>query len=238
MADKIRRCIKVLALCGLALASLSGCKSPPLAAPGLLTAAPVAELNQSQYSVDLGESYVLRPGDTVIVRVFREEGLSPGEIRIAADGSLSLPLIGTMQVAGLTLQQVEAAAESALSQRYLRNADVSITMAQYGSHQVTVEGAVRMPGVYQFSPGARLSSGLALASGFDRVASLDEVVIFRQTSRGMEVAKFDYLAVRQGTMIDPVLVPGDRIVVGLNGLSQAYQDLLRAIPVFALFTQI
>ena len=52
------------------------------------------------------------------------------------------------------------------------------------------------------------------------------------------VAKFDYRAVSQGTMIDPVLEPGDRVVVGTSGLSQFWQDLLRALPAFGLFTNV
>jgi len=54
----------------------------------------------------------------------------------------------------------------------------------------------------------------------------------------MTVAKFDYRAVQQGTMIDPVLQPGDRVVVGTSGLSQFWQDVLKTIPVFALFTNV
>ena len=38
--------------------------------------------------------------------------------------------------------------------------------------------------------------------------------------------------------IDPLLMPGDRVVVGTDGLSRAWQDALQAIPVFALFTRI
>mgnify|MGYP007056299579 FL=1 len=53
----------------------------------------------------------------------------------------------------------------------------------------------------------------------------------------MAVAKFDYAQVRAGTMIDPVLAPGDRVVVGTSGLSQLWQDFLKAVPAFALFTR-
>jgi len=65
-----------------------------------------------------------------------------------------------------------------------------------------------------------------------------EVAIFRETPDGLMVAKFDYRSVRQGTMLDPVLAPGDRVVVGISGLSQFWQDLLRALPAFALFTNV
>jgi polysaccharide biosynthesis/export protein len=49
------------------------------------------------------------------------------------------------------------------------------------------------------------------------------------------VAKFDYAAVRQGAMLDPVLQPGDRVVMGTDGLSVFWADLLQALPVFGVF---
>jgi hypothetical protein len=49
------------------------------------------------------------------------------------------------------------------------------------------------------------------------------------------IAKFDYGQVRQGTMLDPVLQPGDRVVMGTDGLSVFWEDLLKALPAFGVF---
>jgi polysaccharide export outer membrane protein len=49
------------------------------------------------------------------------------------------------------------------------------------------------------------------------------------------VAKFDYGQIRQGTMLDPILEPGDRVVMGTDGLSQFWEDLLMALPAFGIF---
>jgi polysaccharide export outer membrane protein len=100
---------------------------------------------------------------------------------------------------------------------------------------VTVEGAVEKPGVYSFQPGARLSSAIALASGPRRTAKSDQVAVFRESPQGVMIAKFDYAAVRQGTMLDPVLQPGDRVVIGTDGLSVFWEDLLKALPAFGVF---
>ena len=64
------------------------------------------------------------------------------------------------------------------------------------------------------------------------------MAIFREAPQGLTVAKFDYRAVQQGTMIDPVLQPGDRVVVGTSGLSQFWQDVLKTLPAFAIFTNL
>lgn len=196
-------------------------------------------LGQAGYSITPpGTAYRLRPADTISVLVFREEGLSREQVVVPADGAISLPLVGTVAVAGKTLAEVETEVERALGARYLRNPEVAVNVVNYGSHQVTVDGAVETPGLYAFQPGTRLSGAVSMAEGPTRVAQLQQVAVFRYTPEGMMVAKFDYGAIRAGNMVDPVLQPGDRIVVGTDGLSQLWQDLLTALPAFALFTRL
>lgn len=227
-----------MAALGVALAALASCKSGPDVQPGLAVSQPVTELGQDGFGMDLSASYQLRPSDTISVRVFREESLSLAEVPISAEGEISLPLAGTVQAAGLTPRQLETRIEELLSARYLRDPDVAVNVVEYRSHQVTVEGSVRTPGLYAFRPGTRLSGAISLAEGPVREAQLRDVAVFRQAPGGMQIAKFDYNAVRAGQMIDPVLQPGDRIVVGTNGLTQFWQDLLRALPAFGIFTNL
>jgi polysaccharide export outer membrane protein len=54
----------------------------------------------------------------------------------------------------------------------------------------------------------------------------------------MTVAKFDADAMLNGTMIDPLVLPGDRIIVGASGPKQLWQDLIQALPAFAIFTRL
>ena len=220
--------------------ALAGCQSAPVAAPGLINPPVSAALGQSGFEAvsTTPSTYVLRRMDTISINVFREEGLSLEEVAIGADGRISMPLVGSIEAAGMTAEQLERRIEELLGSRFLREPHVAVNVAQYASHQVTVEGSVETPGLFEFRPGTRLSGGIALAEGITRVAAVEEVAVFRETPQGMTVAKFDYAAVQAGTMIDPVLMPGDRIVVGTDNLSQFWQDLLKALPVFALFTQI
>lgn len=216
----------------------TACSSGPIAQPGLVPIAPVAALGQDDYSANSPAPYRLRPSDVISITVFREENLSVPSLVVSGDGAISLPLVGMMNVDGMTIEQVEARIEQVLGARYLREPEVAVNILAYNSHQVTVDGAVENVGVYDFRPGTRLSSGISLAGGLNRVARSTEVAVFRETSEGMAVAKFDYQAIRSGTMLDPVLEPGDRIVVGTDNLSQFWQDVLRAIPLFALFTRV
>ncbi len=233
----VRACTFIKAcLPGAMALGLWACATSPDALPGPAVEVPVAALGQEDYGSSLPAEYVLRPADRLSISVFREEDLSLQDVPVSAEGRVSFPLVGTLEVAGLTPLELEAELEERLGASYLRNPDVTVNVLDYASHLVTVDGQVEEPGVYPFAPGTRLSGGISLAKGPTRVANTALIAVFRQTEEGVQVAKFDYAAVRAGTMLDPVLMPGDRIVIGTNGLSQFWQDFLGAIPVFALFT--
>ncbi len=183
-------------------------------------------------------AYTIRPADTLNIGVFREPELSLQSVRVDANGAIAMPLVGPVQVAGLSPRDAEDRISQALRQGYLRNPEVSVNVVEYQSHLVTVEGEVENPGLFTFQPGTRLSGAIALGNGMSRVADRRDIAIFRTLDDGTYIAKFDYTAVQAGTMIDPVLMPGDRVIVGTNGLSQFWQDFLRSLPVFALFTRL
>lgn len=229
-----KRCLTAMVLVfGL---TACGATSPPQV--GYATTEFNEEFGQAGYRTNVEGEYILRPSDRIAISVLREPELSFANVMIAADGTVSLPLTGSLHAADQTSRQFETALQDRLRAAGLKRPMVSVNVVSYGSHVVTVEGGVEEPGVYTFQPGARLSSAIALANGPNRVSKLSEVVVFRPTADGMTVALFDYQAVRQGNMADPVIEPGDRIVVGISALSQFWQDLLRALPAFGLFTNI
>lgn len=217
---------------------LAGCGSSPEPQIGRLSPSPIAELGQADFATNLAVAQTLHSNDIISVSVFREPDLSAERIQIAPDGTITMPFLGLIKVEGKTAGQVAQLIRDGLRPNYLTDPQVSVNVIEYGSHQVTVEGAVKAAGLYDFKPGTRLSGAIARAGGLTRVAKLSQVAIFRPDHEGMLVAKYDYGGVMQGTMVDPVLMPNDRIIVGTSGLSQFYQDLLQAIPAFALFTRI
>lgn len=230
-----RRFHMALALAFTSSLAACGTTTPQI---GPVNATPVEALGQADYETRQSAIYGLRPADLITVTVFREPDLSVEKIPIGADGTVALPLIGQVQAAGLTTEELSADVARKLDAAGLKRPQVSINVLDFKSHLVTVEGGVEEPGVYNFQPGAKLSSAIALANGPNRVARLREVAIFREDEQGLSVALFDYSAVRQGTMIDPVIQPGDRVVVGISGLSQFWQDLLKALPAFAVFSNV
>lgn len=238
MNRTLARCTARTALISILALGIASCSTGPVAQVGLVNPATNSALGQDDYSATESTTYQLRASDVVSVTVFREPDLSIDSVPVGADGMLSLPLIGSIKVDGMTTRELERTVTERLAKGDLVDPKVSVNVMQFGSHLVTVEGAVEKPGMYPFKPGTRLSGAIALASGVKREAKLSEVAVFRQTPRGIAVAKFDYGMVRAGTMLDPVLLPTDRIVVGTSGLSVFWQDLLKTLPAFALFTNI
>jgi polysaccharide export outer membrane protein len=214
---------------------LSGCASTPEPVIGAAVVQPRSDLGQDGYSYARPDVYLLRPTDKISVTVYREPDLSAESLRIGVEGNVSLPMVGSIPAAGMTAKQFEQDLARRFAALGLKSPMVSVNITDFASHLVTVEGSVEKPGVYSFQPGARLSSAIALASGPKRSAKADQVAVFRESEQGIMIAKFDYGAVRQGTMLDPVLQPGDRVVIGTNGLSVFWEDLLKALPAFGVF---
>lgn len=218
-----------------AMVALAGCASSPDPVIGASVIQPSAGLGQSGYSHQRPTTYVLRPADRISVNVFREPDFTVDAVQISIEGSISLPMLGSIPAAGMTAEQFEHDVTRRLAAVGIKSPVVSVNIADYASHLVTVEGAVDTPGVYPFQPGARLSSAIALAKGPKRTAKAQQLAVFRESPDGIMVAKFDYQQISQGTMLDPVLHPGDRVVMGTDGLAVFWEDLLRALPAFGVF---
>lgn len=229
------RAIKNASMLGMALAVLAGCASTPDPIIGASVTQPRAEFGQADYSYMRPTVYALRPSDRITVSVFREPEFSVDSVRVGVEGSVSLPMLGSIPAAGMTAKQFEQDVTRRLAAAGLKSPLVSVNIVEYASHLVTVEGAVKDPGVYQFQPGARLSSAIAMAKGPARTANVQQIAVFRESPEGIMIAKFDYGQMRQGTMLDPVLQPNDRVVIGIDGKSVFWEDMLKALPVFGVF---
>jgi polysaccharide export outer membrane protein len=121
--------------------------------------------------------YPLGSGDVLKIMVFQHPDLSV-ESRIADSGRITYPLLGTLQVGGLSTDQAERLIARGLQEGgFLRDPQVSIQVSQFRSQQVSVLGNVNRPGRYPMDAQTmRLSEVLALAGGVSEGGG-DRVVI-------------------------------------------------------------
>ncbi|WP_272945402.1 polysaccharide biosynthesis/export family protein [Bryobacter aggregatus] len=127
-------------------------------------------------------SYRLGPKDMVRTRVTEVPDLKDIEVQVSTDGEITLPLIGRLPVAGLTMNEAETLIRKELK-RYILEPIVSFSVTGYSSQPVSVLGAVRNPGVLQLQGGKTLTEILAMAGGLKDDAG-HAVVVSREKSNG------------------------------------------------------
>jgi polysaccharide export outer membrane protein len=154
-------------------------RGPLVAALGALlviACSPVQTANPARTAVVAANDYRVGVGDRLKVIVFGEEDLS-GEFSVDARGNLSLPLIQSTPVAGLTTREVERAIGNRLQPEFLKNPRVSVEVINY--RPIYVLGEVRAPGSFPYVSGMTVINAIALAGGYTYRAKKSGVRIVR-----------------------------------------------------------
>lgn len=178
-------------------------------------------------------AYKIGPQDVIEVSVFKVPELSRS-VQVADAGTVNLPLIGDVPAAGKTSQEVERDLVKRYGSKYLQSPQVSVFIREYNSQRVTVEGAVKKPGVYPIRGKGSLLQYIATAEGLDPNAD-STVVVFRTTNGKRSAAKFDVSAIRSGSAADPPIQSGDLIVAGTSAVKETFNNILKALPLAGVF---
>ena len=146
--------------------ALAACSGPSSSLPKLPTAD--------------AATYRLGPGDQVRLITFQDEQLT-GEFRVNDNGTLALPLLGSVQAAGLTTSELATAVAQELEKRNLfKDPSVSVEVVNY--RPIFILGEVNRPGQYPYQPGMTVVSAVAIAGGFTYRAVEDQVSIVRNSA--------------------------------------------------------
>ncbi|KQM14724.1 polysaccharide biosynthesis/export family protein [Novosphingobium sp. Leaf2] len=180
-------------------------------------------------------NYVIAPSDVLNVNVFGEDGLSNPQVRVDEAGYVQLPLVGQIKAAGMTAPELSSQIATKLGSRYLIDPQVTVAVTEPAKRIVSVEGEVKTPGVYEIDNNFTLLSAIARAQSPTQTARLSEVIIFRTIDGKRMAARFNLKDIRSGIAPDPEVLNGDVITVGLSGIKQTWQDILRAAPIFNAF---
>jgi len=216
----------------LPLLALGGCAAPRMAANGevsVVSASALPPPSQADLSAGLRPS-VLGAGDSVSIEVFGLPELSR-EVRLDSAGEIALPLAGTLAAAGKSPAELSRDIEQRLRSNYVLDPHVTVALTETVSQVVTVDGAVKHPGIYPVVSDMTLMRAIARAEGTSDSARTNHVVVFRTVNGQSMAALYDLRAIRLGAYKDPKVYTNDVVVVGDSTALKLFPTLLQAAGV-------
>ena len=158
-------------------------------------------VGQAATPTDRNLSYKLGVGDVIKVTVHSEDDLSIST-RIDNSGVFSYPFLGEQQAVGLTVAELEQRLIRGLKPDYLKNPQVQVSVVQY--RDFYINGEVRKPGGYAYTPGLTVQKAAALAGGFTERASTAKMFVLRENDRSQEKVRVN---------METVIHPGDTLII-------------------------
>src|SRR5438552_7302963 len=104
------------------------------------------------------------PRDVLEIKVVQDEKLN-SRVTVSDEGQITLPLIGKVDVSGLTAREVETRIKSTLESHYITRADVSVQVTEFGNKPISVVGAVTHPGTIGTTGNSTLLQALTQPAG-------------------------------------------------------------------------
>lgn len=206
-------------------ASAQGNQNPPPRAAPVATPPPIvlpesgrpaaaaANAPSAPAPISAPSGYQLSANDQIAIEVFGEEDLRTAA-RLNTDGNVSLPLLGSVRLAGLTIGQATARLTELYGRDFLVNPRLNVTLVSYAKRRFTVLGQVNRPGSFEMpegSPGGiDLLEAIAMAGGYTRIAAPERISI----RRGDRVLRVDGKRMAKGSGENIRVESGDTITVG------------------------
>jgi polysaccharide biosynthesis/export protein len=144
------------------------------------TTTPAVPANNENLSGDTG--YEIGPGDVLHINVWRQDDIT-GDYTVSADGEISMPLVGTIKLRGMTAEGVRQLLMEKYGAKYLRNPQIRVKIKDFQNFKIFVMGAVAKPGEYRFGRKTSLLDALITAGGPTEKAG-DRATIFRRKDGG------------------------------------------------------
>jgi polysaccharide biosynthesis/export protein len=148
------------------------------------------------------EGYRIGPKDLLQIQVFEAPEFNT-EVRVAEEGTINLPILGSLAVEGLTDRELAERLKGLLEARYVQRASVVVQIKEYRSRPITILGAVVRPGPLSFSGRWTLLEAITAAGGL-AARHGDQIFVLRRSENGLA----DQIAIR----VDDLMVRADRRV--------------------------
>ncbi len=204
-AQDMRDSVAPANISAVSVATTSSADGP---APQANTSAPTATPSSSPNNI-------LHADDLIRITVFQEDDLTT-ETRVTKEGSITFPLIGSVQVAGKTIAQTQEEIRSQLDKDYIVNPHVTVAVIEYSKVFVTVLGQVQKPGNVEVpnNGGLDLLGAIALAGGYTTDADMEHVAVRRIVNGAEQVMNFNATEMARNSTTKPFMMqPGDAVTI-------------------------
>ena len=165
--------------------------------------------------------YKIGAKDVLQITVFELPDLNQ-TVRVAEDGSVTLSLLGKVDVTGLTAQDLEKKLVSILDQKYTKNAHVTVFIKEF--QKVAVLGAVGKPGMYELVGPTTLLQIIAQAGGLTAQA-MSEIYVFREGKEGQKskiTIKLEDVMSRGNQDFNIDLQPKDQVFIPIDQMQNVF----------------
>jgi len=166
--------------------------------------------SQEMLQENQGREYSIGAKDLLDISVFGLKELNR-TVRVSEKGKITLPLLGEIEVGGLTKTGLEKKLSQLLEEKYLQNPQVTVFISEYQSKRVFMLGAVEKPGPYELLGSQTLLQFISQAGGLTGDAG-DEIIIIRQLLGGTDKPiriPIDDLILEGDTSLNIALEPND-----------------------------
>jgi polysaccharide export outer membrane protein len=199
--------LMMLFLAGTALGQSSDGTAPP-------SAPPPRSGDDSGLVSATSPQYVLRQGDVVQVKVYQEDDLTSVS-RIGKDGSITMPLLGSVQVASNSLEKATVVIRNLLAKDYLVDPQVTLNVTEFAKRRFTVLGQVQKPNTYDMpaEDAVSLLQAIATAGGYTRIANSHKITVQRMVNGQTKVFRLDAEAMASDKKGKPFDVQADDVIV-------------------------
>ena len=169
-----------------------------------------SQLSVAEDNLDI---YRLRQGDSVIISVWREDALQK-QVVVLPDGSITLPLVGRVEVVDLSTPEAEQRITEKLK-KYLPDPVVTVVIAGIEGNRAYVMGKILKPGPLIISGPTTVLQAISMAGGFDKFADEGGIKVIRTKGDGQEIFSVRYKDIISGRNMSTniQLKAGDTIIV-------------------------
>lgn len=181
-----------------------------------LCLSPIQALAQEQAQE---HAFVVLPGDVLQITVWKEDGMDR-EVAVLPDGSITFPLIGTINVQDMALNAIQDDIKKQLEST-IPDASVTVSVKSPLGHKASILGQVQNPGEIILSARTDVMQALSQAGGLTPYADKGDIVVIRTNKDGTKKSlPFPYHDIARGKNFknDIELQPGDVVLVPTGGL--------------------